>query len=369
MYYQRMPIEIESPEQLGYENVKYNLAESSVTDLNYHDLGITLDDLVICYGDHLGKPELRELIASEHEGISKDDILLTVGAASALFIINTSILTNQDHLIVIRPNYGINIETPKLIGCQIDYVDLSFEDNFRIDINKISSLIKPNTKMISLTYPHNPTGVVINLDELNQVIKIAENNNCYLLYDETYRDMVFSEKLPLAASLSKNVISISSISKAYGLPGIRLGWLICQDQKLFNTFLAAKEQIFICNSVIDEEIAYLFLKEKDKHFSKILKNIKNNFIILKDFIKSQSYLEWQQPEGGVVCFPRIKPELKIDIEGFYQTLNIKYKTFVGPGHWFEMDKHFMRIGYGWPESEQLKQGLNNILLSIKENIK
>ena len=84
---------------------------------------------------------------------------------------------------------------------------------------------------------------------------------CYLLYDETYRDMVFGEKLPLAASLSKNVISISSISKAYGLPGIRLGWLLCQDQKLFNTFLAAKEQIFICNSVIDEEIAYLFLKE------------------------------------------------------------------------------------------------------------
>ena len=80
------------------------------------------------------------------------------------------------------------------------------------------------------------------------------------------------------------------------------------------------------------------------------------------------YLEWVEPKGGVVCFPRIKEEIKIDLEAFYNTLYNKYKTLVGPGHWFEMDKRYMRIGYGWPDTQSLKKGLNNITLALQENL-
>lgn len=359
-----MPIEIESPEELGYEKIKYNLTESSVTDMVLGEINIDLSKLILCYGDHKGKIELRNLIAQEY-GLNSNHIILTVGAAAALFIINTSILNKDSHLIVMRPNYGTNIETPKALECKISYLDLDFSDGFKLDIDKLKSMITKDTKLISLTYPHNPTGVVITESELKEVIQIVEENNCYLLFDETYRDMSFTPKIPLAATLSDKVISISSVSKAYGLPGIRMGWLICQNEKLINTFLAAKEQIYICNSVVDEEIAYIFLKDKENHFKKINEHILQNFQVLENFIDKQNYLEWVRPSGGVVCFPRIKENINVDIEKFYNILNNKYQTYVGPGHWFEMDKRFMRIGYGWSDKKQLSQGLENIKLAIE----
>ncbi|MGQ0829746.1 MAG: aminotransferase class I/II-fold pyridoxal phosphate-dependent enzyme [Bacteroidota bacterium] len=368
MKYKRMPIEIESPEQLGYDTIECNLAESSMSDAIFKDLKLDLNNLILCYGDHLGKPELRELISSEHSGLSPNDILITAGAASALFIVATSLLEQKNHLIVVRPNYATNIETPRAIGCEIDYVDLDFENNFQPDLNQIKSLIKHNTKYISITNPHNPTGVCISEQTLLQLIHLAEAKNCYLLVDETYRDLSLGNKLPLAASLSANVISVSSVSKTYGLPGIRIGWIITKNKQLQELFLAAKEQIFICNSIVDEEIAYQLLKQKDVFLPLIQKKIKTNFELISSWMDQNKHMEWINPAGGVVCFPRIKQEIKVDVNLFYDVLYKKYKTLVGPGHWFEMDKRYMRIGYGWPETKMLQEGLNNISHAIKEAI-
>ena len=361
-----MPIEVESPEQLGYDTIECNLAESSMNDAIVKDLKLNLNDLVLCYGDHLGKPELRELISAEYTNLSANDVLITAGAASALFIVATSLLNQEDHLIVVRPNYATNIETPRAIGCQIDFVDLSFENNFQPDVSLIRSLIKSNTKYISITNPHNPTGVKIPERILLELIDLAEKNNCYLLMDETYRDLNLTTKLPIGASLSANVISVSSVSKTYGLPGIRIGWIITKNETLLELFLAAKEQIFICNSVADEEIAYQFLKQKNTFLPVIQEKIKTNFGLITNWMQQQQYLEWIKPEGGVVCFPRVKAEVKADMTLFYSTLYNKYKTLVGPGHWFEMDKRYMRIGYGWPDTKTLQKGLNNITLALKE---
>ena len=291
MKYARMPIEIESPEQLGYDTIECNLAESSMHDAVFKDLKLNLNDLILCYGHHLGKPELRELIVSEYPAIKADDILLTAGAAAALFIVATSLLSSKDHLIVVRPNYATNIETPRAIGCEIDFVDLNFETGFQLDVSLIQFLIKPNTKYISITTPHNPTGTVISEQTLLQLIKIAELNNCYLLVDETYRDLTIGSKIPLAASLSANVISVSSVSKAYGLPGIRIGWLITQNKKLHELFLAAKEQIFLCNSVVDEEIAYQFLIQKQNFLPAIQQKIITNLELVKMWMLQNPYLE------------------------------------------------------------------------------
>lgn len=369
MQYKRMPIEIESPEQLGYDTIECNLAESSVHDAVFKNLNLNLNELILCYGDHLGKPELRELIASEYPSISSADILLTPGAAPALFIVATSLLSAKDHLIVVRPNYATNIETPRAIGCEIDFIDLNFEDSFQIDVAAVKARIKPNTKYISVTTPHNPTGTVISEQQLKQLIQLAESTGCYLLVDETYRDLTPENQLPLAASLSANAISVSSVSKAYGLPGIRMGWLITQNKQLMEIFLAAKEQIFLCNSVVDEEIAFQFLQQKNRFLPDIQEKIKNNRSIVCEWMQENPYLEWIQPLGGVVCFPRIKKDVNIDLEAFYNLLYTNHKTLVGPGHWFEMDKRYMRIGYGWPDSNKLLKGLQNITKSIKESMK
>jgi aspartate/methionine/tyrosine aminotransferase len=367
MKYRRMPIEMESPEELGYENVRCNLAESSVTDATFKDLGIQLNDLVLAYGDHRGNKKLRELIAAKYPGLSADDVLITAGAASALFIVATSLLEKDDHLIVQFPNYATNLATPEMIGCAISKIELKFENDFQFDKDDVEKLLRKETKLISVTSPHNPAGTMMSKDLLIALDEIAGRKKCYLLVDETYRDLSFNEPPPLAPTFSENTISISSISKAYGLPGLRIGWIITKNKKLQETFLAAKEQIFICNSGIDEEIAFQFLNSNAVRKIQIEKQIRNNFAIVEQWMNENPFLEWVKPSGGVVCFPRFKSTINIDIKQFYETLNNNYKTFVGPGHWFGMPDNYMRIGYGWPNENELKEGLQNILNAAKES--
>lgn len=367
MNYTRMPIEIESPEQMGYDSIKCNLTESSVRDFHFSELDLNLDDLMICYGHHVGHPALRALIASEKSGIEAEDVLLTIGAAGALFILQTAILSPNDHIVVMRPNYGTNIETPKAIGCEISYLELSFENGFKPNFETLTTLIKPNTKLISITTPHNPTGVSLTIEELKIFIKIAEENNIYLLVDETYSEIPIGKTpLPVAASLSEQAISICSLSKSYGLPGIRLGWMINKNKALQEKLLAGKEQIYICNSVVDEEIAYQAMLKKDKILAIVRQNIAINYDILQKWMLAETNLEFVIPDGGVVVFPKMKNY--IDENKFYKVLNQTYSTYVGPGHWFEMDRKFFRLGFGWPTAIELEEGLINISLALKEAI-
>lgn len=365
MQYKRMPIEIEAPEGYGYENIDCNLSESSFTDQRLSDLGIDINNLLLFYGDHKGKPALREMIARE-TSLHTDDILMTPGAAAALFIVATSILEKGDHVVVAKSNYATNIETPRTIGANISYLHLRFENNYQLDIDELESLITPETKLVSLTYPHNPTGALIDESTLKKVINIVELKGLYLLFDETYRDMSFASQLPVAATLSKRVISVTSMSKSYGIPGIRMGWLICRDKQLMETLLAAKEQIFITNSVVDEEIAFQYLCNKEKLFTPVKATILHNFSVLKKFMQNQHVLEWVEPQGGCVCFPRIKKEVSLNITQFHDLLLNKYSTYVGRGHWFEEDDRYMRIGYSWDTTEKLQKGLSNILKAIEE---
>ena len=262
MRYARMPIEVESPEELGYERIRYNLSESSISDLALADLELTLPNLTLLYGAHRGSDRLRALIVAEDPALSADDVLITSGAAGALFIVATALLSPDDHLVVVRPNYATNIETPRAIGCAVTHVDLTFEERFRIDIAKLAAAITPRTKLISITCPHNPTGVLCTESELRQIVGLARERGCYLLVDETYRDLSLDGVLPLAASLGTHAISVSSLSKAYGAPGLRVGWLITRDRNLQELFLAAKEQISICGSVIDEWVAEQILERR-----------------------------------------------------------------------------------------------------------
>lgn len=365
MLYKRMPIEIEAPEGFGYENIDCNLSESSFTDQKLSDLGINIHDLLLVYGDHKGKPELRELIAQEGH-FTADDVLVTSGAATALFILATSFLNKNDHIVIAKTNYATNLETPRAIGAKVSYLNLRFEEGFDLDIKALDKLITKRTKLVSLTYPHNPTGVLINEAKLKAIIELIERKGTYLLIDETYRDMSFGEKLPVAASLSDRVVSISSMSKSYGLPGIRIGWIVSKNRQLMETFLAAKEQICITNSVVDEEIAYQYLLKKEQFFAPVRATILKNFNTLKAFMANQNVLEWVEPQGGCVCFPRIKSHIDIDTDKFHDILLNKYATYIGRGHWFEEEARYIRIGYSWDTTQKLVKGLNNILKAIDE---
>ena len=357
MKYRRASIEIESPEEYGYDRIDCNLAESSFTDQHLGRLGEDIEALVLQYGDHLGKPELRRILA-EDAGVGPDDVMLTVGAAGALFIVASSLLEAGDEVVICFPNYTTNLETPRAIGAKIRRLELRFDDGFRVDMDALAELVSDRTRLISLTTPHNPTGAVLRESELRRAIEIAETKGAWLLVDETYRGLSYVGTPPCAASLSPRAISISSLSKTWGLPGLRLGWILCRDPDLKELFLAAKEQIHISTSVLDEEIAWRYLKDRDEHLRRIRGVINERFTCLREFIAGQADLEWVEPDGGVIAFPRLREEIDVDL--FYQVLNDDYGTFVGPGHWFDMDRRYMRIGYGWPEVEELARGLDNL---------
>jgi aspartate/methionine/tyrosine aminotransferase len=368
MRYKRMPIEIESPEQMGYDRIRNNLSESSYTDALFRDIGDlspVLKDLALCYGSHGGHEGLRTLIVKDTPVFTKEDVLLTMGAAAGLFIIATTLLEPGDELIVVRPNYATNLETPRAIGARLRYIDLRFEDGFGLDLPAVERAITSRTKYISVTTPHNPTGVCLSHEELQSLAVLAKVSGIYLLVDETYRDMKYDEPLPLAATYGDNVISISSLSKTYGLPGLRIGWIICRDRRLMDSFLAAKEQIHICGSPLDEEVAFRYMQQRERHFQRITCDIREKFGIVKTWMQGQDDLEWIEPGGGCVCFPRIKRPEQTDIGRFYQVLLEKYGTYTGAGHWFEMPDHYMRIGFGWPAADRLEEGLKGIAESLR----
>jgi aspartate/methionine/tyrosine aminotransferase len=357
MRYRRMPIEAESPEQLGYGRIRYNLAESSVSDASLGDLADGLGGLVLQYGDHLGLPELRDVIAADAPGVSPDGVMVTPGAVAALFILHTTLLEAGSHAVVARPNYATNVETPRAIGADVTFLDLSFEDGWRVDPARIEALMRPATKLVSLTTPHNPTGTTLDRTTLDAVIEIVERRGAKLLIDETYREMTFGEMLPVAASLSPSVVSVSSLSKTYGLPGIRIGWLATRDLDLRDRLLAAKEQILISGSLVDETIALGALRRRPQWLPGIRARIDEAFGITADWLRGHETLEWVEPRGGVVGFPRIRAGSGVDTDAFYRSLFDEHGTIVGPGHWFEQPREHFRLGYGWPTIEELRGGL------------
>lgn len=359
MRYSRMPIEVESPEEIGYGTIQRNLAESSLRDKTLKQLNIPLDDLTLWYGEHRGYGPLREEIALQGEGLSAAQVLVTTGAAGALFIVATALLKKGDHLIVIRPNYATNLETPKAIGADITYIDLVFEENFRLDPDEISAALRPETRLISLTTPHNPTGTMISPEIMHSIISLAERWGCYVLFDETYRDLSMGDMLPVAASLSPKAISVSSLSKAYGVPGIRTGWLITKDSELYDLFLAAKEQMGICGSVIDEYLGAALLKNRPAQLEENRHFLEKRLDLVCAWVLREPLISWVPPVGGCVCMPRIALTDK-QMDDFYTSLMDDHHTYLAPGHWFDMPRQFFRLGFGWPTEAELKSGLQAI---------
>lgn len=351
MGFKRMPIE-EWFDNYQYE-VDYDIGESGVKFLKFSSLNLNLDDLPLRYGHHRGNPELRELIAQDYEGFSPDQIAVTTGASEANFAVVASLVGPNDHMIVEHPNYPSLYEVPKSLNRRLDLLHLTFEEKFKPNLEKLENLITPQTKLVTITHPNNPTGSMITEKMLYEIVEMVEAHGTYLLLDETYRELTFKKALPPAATLSPHAISITSMSKVYGLPGIRIGW-VAADKSIIESVRAVREQLTICNCVMSEEITKFVLQRKPEFLRKIKQKVAINQKTVEEWMKRREDLEWIPPEGGVVCFPRLKTNVPTD--DLCLLLAKKYKTFVVPGYCFEMNRH-LRLGFGG-EANELETGLS-----------
>ena len=363
MWFKRMILE-EWFDKYQYE-IKYDIGESAVKVLTFGQIGVDLKDLPIRYGYHKGKPELRESIASQYPGLTNDQVIVTNGGSEAIFSVMSALLTPGDHTIIEHPNYPSLYEIPRSLGCSVSFLELSFDNQFKPDLDELRSLVRPNTKLVCLTHPNNPTGSVISTETLEKVIEWVESQNLYLLFDETYREMSFESILPPAATLSPRVISISSMSKCYGLPGIRVGWLATKAQNILEAILAIREQVTITNNAIGEEIAVRVLGQKEIYLQKSRERIQRNRSIVSAWMEQQEDFEWVYPEAGVVSLPRLTAPIGVDPETLYRKLAEDYKTFVIPGRCFEMDNTFFRLGFG-ADPEEIKTGLKNLNSALNQ---
>ena len=354
--FRRTAMETESPEEIGYEAIRANLAESSMSDRNLADLGVALDDLTLFYGDHRGDPRLRELVAARGD-LRPDDVLTTSGGALGLFLVSLCLLGPGSHAVISTPNYVSNLETPRALGGAVTPVPLAFDDGFAVDPGRISAAVTDQTTLISVTSPHNPTGTEIPPDVLAELVAIAERSpRARLLVDQTYAELSGGRELPDAAVLSSRAISVSGVSKTFGVPGIRQGWITCRDRDLMTALLGAKEQVVLTGSVLDEAAAAAILVRADALLPGIRADAARRRAIVAGWMLDHPALEWVEPTGGVTAFPRIRDGHDAPAD-WHRRLLADHGVLVGPGHWFAQSHRHFRIGWGWPGDAELRAGI------------
>ena len=359
MPFDRMPLEIWFDE---YQfEVDYDIGESGTKFLTVKELDIDLNEVELRYGYHLGHPDLRKEIAKQYKGSTFNNIAVTTGASEANFAVIAHLVGPKDNIIVEHPTYPSLFQVPRSLGRDLTLFKLDWENEFRPDMDKLRKLVKPNTKLITLTHPNNPTGSVITKNEFKEAIEIAEEAGAYLMVDETYRDLMFDTPPPLAASMSPRAISLTSMSKTWGLPGIRIGWAVA-DRPIVEAIRAIREQVTICNSSVGEAIAKEVLHKRDEILPVIRKVVISNFKIVEEWMNNQNWVEWIKPGSGVVGAPRLRQGGSTD--ELCKTLVKKYRTFTVPGSYMELDGHF-RLGFGGNQ-EELISGLEQLRRALRE---
>ncbi len=293
-----------------------------------------------------------------------ENICTFSGAEEAIFALLTNSLSKDDHVIVLTPCYQSLKEIPKNI-CEVSELKIKFANGqFEIDLNELEFLIKNNTKMIIVNFPHNPTGFIPKRNEFEQLITIARKHNLYVFCDEVYRglEMNPADQLPPCATIYEKGISLGVMSKSYGLAGIRIGWIVSQDKKIIDTITKFKYYLTICSSAPSEILAIIGLQNEEFIYSRNRKILNENLSILKNFFsKYKNIFTWYEPKGGCIAFPKLK--LNISSYDFCEKLSKSHKVQLLPGEIFDhYDNHF-RIGFGRLNMAEGVSRLENFLQS------
>jgi aspartate/methionine/tyrosine aminotransferase len=265
-------------------------------------------NLKLSYTETYGAPSLLDAISSTYDTISAKQILCFAGAEEAIYVAMKVLLTADDHCIVITPNYQA-AETVPLSICAVSGVALDENDNWSLDIEKVKAALKPNTKLISINFPNNPTGAIASHAAIDDLISLCRARGIWLFSDEVYRLIERSPelRLPQIADAYERGISLNVMSKAYGLPGLRIGWLACQDRELLIRCERYKHFLSICNSAPSEMLAEIALKARQPILERNRGIARANIALLNDFFADfQDRFEWREPDGSCVAFMRYK---------------------------------------------------------------
>lgn len=345
------------------EGVKYNLASSSVEGISLSELGTLQKDIALGYPEDELEERLGEKIGNTYE--SGVNTILTAGAQAANSLIFDLILDGGDEVLVEDPAYTPLRTGPELKGAKVETFERRYEDDFKIDLGEIKERCSSDTKMIVLTNPHNPSGVFQDPKDLKDLGGFIDENDIYLLMDEIYRDFVEDGKS--CVSLSNNIIVTSSLSKIYGLGGLRLGWAVSKDEKLIDDLKKVKEHLSPYNPTLTLKIGLMTIEDRDRLLKRARETAEKGRSLARGWVSGTPSVEWVEPSPGIISFPRLK--MKMDGEEFAKRAK-EAGVLVAPGTYFsqgdEFDSH-IRLTFG-KEFSSTTQGFQR-LSKVIENTK
>ncbi len=305
------------------------------------------------YTEAPGAPWLRETLTTLYKNIRRDDVLVVAAAEEAIFLFYHALLTPADHAIVETPCYESALSLVKSTGATVSPWQRKSENAWAHDLSALESLIQPNTRAIYINTPHNPTGLLMPLAVLNRVLELASKQGIYVFSDEVYRELEHdpATRLPAACDLYDRAVSLGSLSKTYGLPGLRLGWLASRDPQILKLCIGLKYYTTICSSAPSEFLADLALRHRhilvDRNRQLVLSNLKR----LSAFLARRSDLfSWTPPNASPIAFvefhpPQIAGKPPQDILQFCESVVQQSGVLLLPGSVYDQTRH-IRFGYG-----------------------
>ncbi len=319
------------------------------------------NDLKLSYTESQGHPVLREEISSLYENIHPGEVLV-VTPEEGIFIAMNTLLEKGDHVITTFPGYQSLYEIAHSIGCEVSKWIPKYENEWAFHVSDFKELVREDTKLIVINFPHNPTGVVLQEQHLKEIIEIAERNNAIVFSDEMYRLLEHNEtcRTSSACDLYGNAVSLFGMSKSFALPGLRIGWLTTKNSELYNKFAVYKDYTTICSSAPGEILAIMALRAKDKILGRNLDIINFNLNMLDEFFAGNKNLfDWHRLKAGPIGFPELK--IDVDITRFCLDLVEKKGLMLLPSQVYDFEGNYFRIGFA-------RKNMPEALAKLKEYI-
>ncbi|MEN9937459.1 MAG: hypothetical protein RLZZ387_4038 [Chloroflexota bacterium] len=303
--------------------------------------------LTLGYTEAPGHPLLRAEVSGLYERIAPDEVLTFAGAEEAIFALLNVALAPGDHAVVTWPGYQSLHEVARATGADVTLLPLDAERGWAFDLGALRRAVRPETRLIVVNFPHNPTGATVDRATFEGIVAQAEEAGAVLLSDEVYRLLEENpaDRLPAAADLSPRAVSLGVMSKAFGLAGLRVGWVATRDRELLARMAAFKDYLSICNSAPSEALALVALRARERVLARSRGIVRANLELLDAFFaRWAGAVGWARPRAGSIAFPKLS--VGVPVAQAADELVAEEGVLILPASVYDYPGDHFRLGFG-----------------------